>query len=131
MKKIIYEIFEKEAEILSFTDGGGHYADIIFKNVTDGYFTVGSEAYKISEGKITLNINSLPDGEITPILTANGAFISLPTLFKDGTLLCPAEIDDGYIREISLRGKRAEELLKRLSEKVAALEKSVYGTKLF
>ena len=131
MKRIVYEIFEKEAEIVSYTDGGGRYADIQFKNVDDGYLTIGNEAHRISGGLITLNVNSLPDGEIRPTLTANGAFIPLPTLFKDGTLLCPAEIDDGYIRESSLRERRAETRIKKLEDKVAALEKSVFGRKLF
>ena len=131
MKRITYEIFDKSAEIVAFTDGGGKYAEILFKNVTDGYFTIGDVTHKISGGALTLNLNLIPDGEISPTLTANGAFISLPRLFKDGTLLCPSEIDDGYIREISVRQRRGDMELSKLQEKVAALEKSVYGTKIF
>jgi hypothetical protein len=131
MKRITYEIFGKEAEIVSYTDGGGKYAEILFKNVTEGYFTVGDSTHKISCGALTLNLTLLPDGEISPTLTANGAFISLPSLFKDGTLLCPSEIDDEYVRDISIRQRRANIELTKLQEKVSALEKSVFGTKIF
>ena len=131
MKRIIYEIFDKEAEIVSCTDGGGKYVEFLFKNVKDGYFTVGNETHIISNGTLTLNLNLLPDGEIAPTLTANGLFISLPTLFKDGTLLCPSEIDDSYIRESSIRQRRTDAKLKTLEEKLLKLETSVYGTKIF
>ena len=131
MKRITYEIFGKEAEIVSYTDGGGKYAEILFKNVTEGYFTVGDSTHKISCGALTLNLTLLPDGELSPTLTANGTFISLPPLFKDGTLLCPSEIDDEYVRDISIRQRRANIELSGLQEKVSALEKSVFGTKIF
>lgn len=131
MKKIVYEIFDKEGEIVSFTDGSGKYADIIFKNLNDGYLTVGGEAHRITEGRVTLNLTSLPEGEIAPVLTSNGAFISLPALFKDGSVLCPAETDDAYIREISIRERRTAKRLGELEAKIKALEKSVYGTKIF
>lgn len=131
MKRITYEIFGKDAEIVSFTDGGGKYAELLFKNVAEGYVTLGDATHKISGGALTLNLTLIPDGELSPTLTANGAFISLPALFKDGTLLCPAEIDDGYVREISIRQRRDGIELLKLQEKVAALEKSVFGTKIF
>lgn len=131
MKRITYEIFGKTAEIVSFSDGGGKYAEILFKNVTDGYFTVGDDTHVISGGALTLNLHLLPDGEISPTLTANGAFIPLPTLYKDGTLLCPSEINDEYIRDVSVRQRRSDIELSKLKEKITALEKSVYGTKIF
>ena len=131
MKRITYEIFGKDAEIVSFTDGGGKYAELLFKNVAEGYVTLGDATHKISGGTLTLNLTLIPDGELSPTLTANGTFISLPSLFKDGTLLCPTEIDDEYVRDISIRQRRANVELSGLQEKVAALEKSVFGTKIF
>ena len=131
MKRIEIEIFDEAAEITSFSDGGGHSAEITFSNLTEGYLTVGKVTHKISCGKTTLDIRLLPEGELTPTVTANGAIVRLPTLFKSGNLLCPTVTSEAYIRNISLRERRLEKRLNELEKRVIELEKSVFLTKIF
>ena len=131
MKKIEYEIFNNDAEIISFIGGSGGSVDIIFTNLSEGFLTIGNGTHRFTSGKITLNINSLPDGELSSTVTANGKTIRLPALFKSGGVLYPSEADDEYIRGISIRERRLEARLSALESRTDALEKSVFSTKIF
>ena len=131
MKRIEYEIFESAGEIVAFKDGGGNIAEISFNGVTEGYVTLGNATHKITDGVTTVNISTLPDGKLSPILMGNGTFIPLPALFKDGTMLCPVAADDRYIREISLRERRLEERLVKVESRLSELEGRVFSTKIF
>ena len=131
MKRIEFETFDRYAEIISFTDGGGAFIDFVFKNLTDGFLNVNGVSYKVTDGRVTLNITPLPEGELSPTLTANDKVITLPALYKDGMMLSPSEPDDNYIRELSLRARRLEERLVKLEARAEALEKSVFYTKIF
>ena len=131
MKRIEYEIFGNDAEIVSLEGGGGEFLEIAFTNLTEGYLSVGSEAHRFTDGKVTLNINRLPEGELSLSVTANGAIIRLPALFKSGHALQTRSASDEYIRELSIRERRLEKSLRMLEARADALEKSVFSTKIF
>ena len=131
MKRMEFEAFDRCAEMLSFTDGGGGCVELVFNNLTEGFLELNGISHRVTEGRVTLNITLLPEGELTPILTANGRVITLPTLYKDGQMLRPTEPSNDYVRELSLRERRLKARVISLEARIEALEKSVFSTKIF
>lgn len=128
MYKITIQLFDKDAEVVSFGKGTGNLLEIKFTDIFDGYVVMGNIKAKINNGKAKINTLYLKNGEYSPKLLMNDAVIDLPKLYKEDRLIKLSECDGEYAHSLSLREYILRERVRNLEEEIEKLNERVYGT---
>jgi len=131
MNKFSIGIFDGEAELLDYNGGSGNEAEISFSEPYDGFITFGCITARVKDGKSTIDVRLLDDGECVPELILKESRHKLPRLVKRSRILEPADPDSNFIRRVSLRERRLSERVAELEAQIEKISKSVYGTPLF
>ena len=130
MTEIMIDVYGNETEIASFRPGN---TELLLKlsSSIDGFLSIGSKSFRITDGKCIFKLQEIEDGEHTPQLFTENGVLLLPKMVKEGKTIYPKPCDDNFIRKLSKRERKLENRVKELEATVSQLMKSVYGTTLF
>ena len=118
MSKIKYELFGKDAEIISFESDCEICLLLDFGKPLEGLVSVEDVVSRVNNGICSFDIRLIDQGEHQPMLILKDQVILLPGIVKSGTKICPAFCSDEYTRDVSIRERK-------LSLRVDALEKTL------
>ena len=127
MNKLHIEIFDGEAELLSFEKGKTNKLEFIFAEPYDGFITAGGITARVCEGKCLFDLRLMDDGETSPVLILKNGRTPLPSIVKDKAGVSPSGVSAEFLRAVSLRERRLRARVKELEEKIEKLSRSVYG----
>lgn len=131
MNKIKIELFEGDAEILSFESDGSDAVKFSFTESYNGFLSIDSIVSHVVEGECTVDLRLISSGEFAPILILEGGSINLPGIVKVGKKLRLSECDPDFIRRISIRERRLAKRVKTLESEVEKLKESIYKNTIF
>lgn len=127
MNRMNIELFEGEAELLSFEKGKTHKLEISFTEPYDGFITAGGITARVCEGRCVFDLRLMDEGDTTPVLIQRSSRTVLPAITKLGSTVSPSGVSAEYIRTVSRRERLLCERVKRLEQEIERLTKSVYG----
>jgi hypothetical protein len=130
MSKIKYEIFDAEAEVVSFEKNGDTTLDIVLPADCDGFVSIDGVVVRLERGVASYDLRYIADGEHVPHLVLRRGRILLPKIKKCGRLITLAECDSEYVRSTSIRERRLAARVNALEEEIELIKKCIYGTKL-
>lgn len=131
MSKATLILFGDNAELLSFLQSDTAELEIEISHGKDGYIRLGEVTALLRQGKCKFDTKCLPDGEYQPILTVSEGEIMLPRMICKGGIASPVPVDDGFVRELSIRNRALARRVKALEERLEQISKAVYGSTIF
>jgi hypothetical protein len=130
MSKIKYELFDTEAEIVSFEKNSDPTLDILLPADCDGFISIDGVVVRLNQGAASYDLRYIADGEHVPHLVLRRGRILLPKIKKCGRLISLPDCDSEYIRSTSIRERRLAARVNALEEEIELLKKCIYGTKI-
>lgn len=130
MSKIRYEIFDTDAEAVSFEQTGDGVLLINLPADYEGFLSIDGVVKRLISGTASYDLRYIADGEHTPHLILRHGRIILPKIKKCGKIISLSECDSEYIRSSSIRERRLAARVKALEEEINQLKKCIYGTKI-
>ena len=130
MSRIKYEIFDTEAEVISFDANGDTALELILPRELDGFISIDGVVTRLTDGVARYDLRYIADGEYAPQLVLRRGRIVLPKLKKCGRVISLSECDGDYMRSTSIRERRLAARVKALEEEIELLKKCIYGTKI-
>ena len=131
MSKINIELFESDAELISFKQNGERSLVFDFSTMLDGYISLGTLTSRICGTSCAIDIRRLDDGEYTPHLILADRTLDLPKIKMQYGIIMPLEPDTDFVTKLSLRERRLKKRVDELEKKLEELTKKVSGTPLF
>ena len=131
MSKVKYEIFGKEAEVVSFTPGEGQIFEISFTEDYEGLLSIDGVVSRVTNGYCHFDIRYVEEGEYTPLLVTKEDIIKLPCIKKCAKSVILSGCADEYTRRVSLRERRLEERVTELEKQLSSLTARINDTTIF
>ena len=131
MSKIRYELFGKEAEVISFTPSEGQLLDISFTENYEGLLSIDGVVSRVKDGYCQFDIRYIDEGEYTPLLVTKEDIIKLPCIKKNAKSVTLSKCADEYTRGVSLRERRLEERVSELEKQLLCLITRINETTIF
>lgn len=131
MNKISLEIFENEAECISFEGDGSGGLIFELSEPLNALLSIDGIVKPLTDGRCTLDLRLLTDGEHEPHLLYAKRKIALPRLTKRASKIRLADCGADFIRRVSLRERRLAERVKELETKLIEVCDKVFGATIF
>ena len=131
MSRLTIELYDLEAEVVTFREDSSELLEIVFTDPCDGFVTAGGITSRVKDGRCVFDLRLMDDGETEPVLILREGRFKLPPINKQSGSIALAHPGLDYIVRLSQKermlSKRVEELEKRIEE----LSKSITGVSIF
>ena len=131
MSLIRIEIISGEAVVSAVAEGREGRLEFRFENISEGYLRASGVSAPLRGGAASFDLNLLPDGTLSPVLTLKDRVIPLPKIEKSGHIIRLISPSAESYHSLFKREAELRERLARLEERVEQLNTKVFGEPLF
>lgn len=131
MSKLKIEIYQNEAEAVSFEPDERESLLLSVFPACDGFISIDGVSKRVKEGECVFDLRLLGSGKHTPVLILQDKSINLPTLIKIGKRLTLADCSGDYVRALSIRERRLETRVAELEARVKKISDSISKNTIF
>ena len=119
MTRILYKLKSCIGEIRDIS-GEGVTLTIAIKPDTDGYITLAGVTKRLVKGECRFNLERIPDGDYTPLLSG-ASNATLEPIRKAGGRILPLPTPDSTVRRLLERTEALEDKCDGLKEELTSI----------
>lgn len=129
--KISYIISHGVAEWVDFDHANNGTLSLCFNPKFDGALTLGSHAFAVTSGEVSVPIKLIKDGEHHPRLECNGGVFTVAGFIKSNGSIEPISNVDEALRRLIKECYLLTERNREQEERIARLEEICKGHNIF
>lgn len=131
MTTIIYKLVDGFGECRQVDGRGADKVKLIINGADGGLFSIGNKSMRFLGDAVRIDLRTLPDGEYSPTLSADGKTYPLERLKKRGDTITRSPLDIELFSRMLLRLEACEVRLSELERTLAELVPLIKGNPIF